>query len=53
MTQLSWKRKPKENGANYMALTGPMPDLESWSAKVPDPLAAIVKEWILYEDFRG
>ncbi|RDY14082.1 speE, partial [Mucuna pruriens] len=37
--QISWKRMPKENGENFMALTGPLPDLESWSASVPSPLS--------------
>ncbi|KAI9116284.1 hypothetical protein K1719_012451 [Acacia pycnantha] len=43
--QLSWKRMPKENGANFMALTGPMPDLQSWSASLPSPLSSNVKHW--------
>ncbi|KAL9321952.1 hypothetical protein ACSQ67_010005 [Phaseolus vulgaris] len=43
--QLSWKRMPKENGANFMALTGPLPDLDSWSASVPSPLSQSVKNW--------
>ncbi|KAJ7982127.1 S-adenosyl-L-methionine-dependent methyltransferases superfamily protein [Quillaja saponaria] len=43
--QLSWKRMPKENGANYMALTGPFPDLNSWSASIPSPLSTNVKNW--------
>ncbi|KAK7323775.1 hypothetical protein VNO77_27266 [Canavalia gladiata] len=43
--QLSWKRMPKENGENFMALTGPLPDLESWSASVPSALSLSVKDW--------
>ncbi|BAT93098.1 probable polyamine aminopropyl transferase [Vigna umbellata] len=43
--QVSWKRMPKENGANFMALTGPLPDLNSWSASVPSPLSQSVKNW--------
>ncbi|XP_061353955.1 uncharacterized protein LOC133298641 [Gastrolobium bilobum] len=43
--QLSWKRMAKENGANFMALTGSLPDLKSWSASVPSPLSASVKDW--------
>ncbi|KAK7401576.1 hypothetical protein VNO78_13166 [Psophocarpus tetragonolobus] len=43
--QLSWKRLSKENGANFMALTGPLPDLESWSSRVPSPLSTSVKKW--------
>ncbi|CAJ1958277.1 unnamed protein product [Sphenostylis stenocarpa] len=47
--QLSWKRMPKENGANFMALTGPLPDLNSWSASVPSPLSQSVKNWRLLD----
>jgi len=36
---------PKEYGANFMALTGPLPDLNSWSASVPSPLSQSVKNW--------
>jgi len=36
---------PKENGENFMALTGPLPDLDSWSASVPSPLSKSVKNW--------
>ncbi|XP_057726636.1 uncharacterized protein LOC130941992 isoform X1 [Arachis stenosperma] len=43
--QLSWKRMPKVSGENFMALTGSMPDLESWSASVSSPLSSNVKDW--------
>ncbi|KAK7271378.1 hypothetical protein RJT34_27216 [Clitoria ternatea] len=43
--QLSWKRMPKENGENFMALTGPLPDMESWSKSVSSPLSISVKDW--------
>ncbi|XP_040999231.1 uncharacterized protein LOC121245021 [Juglans microcarpa x Juglans regia] len=43
--QLSWKRMPKRDGENYLALTGPLPDLASWSAMVPGPLSQSVKQW--------
>jgi hypothetical protein len=36
---------PKRCGENYLALTGPLPDLTSWSAAVPDPLSESVKHW--------
>ena len=42
--QLSWKKMPKREGENYLALTGPLPDLISWSAIVPDPLRTAVKQ---------
>eukprot|EP00258_Populus_trichocarpa_P014477 XP_006368841.1 uncharacterized protein LOC7477773 isoform X1 [Populus trichocarpa] len=43
--QLSWKRVPESEGANYLALTGPLPDLTSWSAMVPVHLSAAVSKW--------
>ncbi|XP_008447062.1 uncharacterized protein LOC103489616 [Cucumis melo] len=47
--QLCWKKLPKEKGENYLALTGPFPELHSWSAVVPEPLRESVKEWRPYE----
>lgn len=43
--QLSWKRMTNKEGENYLALTGPLPDLISWSAVVPGPLSTAVKQW--------
>ena len=45
ISQLSWKRMPKETGENFMALTGPLPDLKYWSANVPSPLSTGVMDW--------
>ncbi|KAL6986558.1 hypothetical protein U1Q18_019915, partial [Sarracenia purpurea var. burkii] len=42
---LNWKKMPKEEGENYLALTGPLPDLNMWSAVVPDRLKFTVKQW--------
>ncbi|XP_043710819.1 uncharacterized protein LOC122659757 isoform X2 [Telopea speciosissima] len=42
---LSWKRMAKADGENYLALTGPLPDLNAWSAIVPDYLSSSVKQW--------
>ncbi|KAF6150824.1 hypothetical protein GIB67_020907 [Kingdonia uniflora] len=41
---LSWKRVEGE-GENYLALTGPLPDLDVWSASVPEKLSWNVKQW--------
>ncbi|XP_002526980.2 uncharacterized protein LOC8260364 [Ricinus communis] len=43
--QVNWKRMPETQGANYLALTGPLPDLTLWSSKVPDPLSENVRRW--------
>ncbi|XP_025888436.1 uncharacterized protein [Solanum lycopersicum] len=43
--QVSWKKLPKSAGENYLALTGPLPDLDIWSAHLPDQLSSSVKEW--------
>ncbi|XP_028083147.1 uncharacterized protein LOC114284450 isoform X2 [Camellia sinensis] len=44
-TWLNWKKMPKEDGDNYLALTGPLPDLSMWSAALPNPLSSTVKQW--------
>ncbi|KAK6948033.1 hypothetical protein RJ641_001506 [Dillenia turbinata] len=41
--QLCWKRIP--GGENYLAVTGPTPDLTLWSASVPFELRSSVKQW--------
>ncbi|XP_047315689.1 uncharacterized protein LOC124919487 [Impatiens glandulifera] len=43
--QVSWKNMPKENGLNCMALTGPLPDLKTWSSLLPDPLSSSIQQW--------
>ncbi|CAK8532144.1 unnamed protein product [Lathyrus sativus] len=43
--QVSWKRMSKKSGENFMALTGALPDLKSWSANVPSPLSTGVMDW--------
>ncbi|XP_050368533.1 uncharacterized protein LOC126786679 [Argentina anserina] len=43
--QVSWKKLPANFGANYLALTGPLPEITSWYAAVPGPLTAGVKQW--------
>lgn len=40
--ELSWK---KTEGDNYMALTGPLPDLEAWAGLVPSRLRENVRQW--------
>ncbi|XP_031287797.1 uncharacterized protein LOC116146527 isoform X1 [Pistacia vera] len=43
--EVCWKRMPKRNGENFLALTGPIPDLSLWSDNVPGPLSENVKQW--------
>ncbi|WOL07495.1 hypothetical protein Cni_G16237 [Canna indica] len=43
--KLSWKRMEEKESENYLALTGPMPDLDFWSAAVPSQLSMNVKDW--------
>ncbi|XVF56354.1 hypothetical protein PTKIN_Ptkin06aG0113200 [Pterospermum kingtungense] len=50
--QVNWKRMPEREGQNYLALTGPLPDLTSWSAIVPGRLSNTVKLWRPYRPFR-
>ncbi|KDP34909.1 hypothetical protein JCGZ_09197 [Jatropha curcas] len=43
--QVCWKRMPETEAANFLALTGPLPDLTLWSSKIPYPLSETVREW--------
>ncbi|XP_058084913.1 uncharacterized protein LOC131232589 isoform X4 [Magnolia sinica] len=42
---LSWKRMTEGEGENFLALTGPTPDLNAWSMAVPGPLSSNVTHW--------
>ncbi|XP_044371466.1 uncharacterized protein [Triticum aestivum] len=44
--QLNWKRLSEKESVNYVALTGPLPDLEEWSTSVPSELSLRVKQWV-------
>ncbi|CAN6314217.1 unnamed protein product [Urochloa humidicola] len=44
--QLNWKRLSEKESVNYVALTGPLPDLDEWSASVPSELSTKVKQWV-------
>lgn len=46
LVQVNWKKTPKSEGDNHLALTGPLPDLTSWAAALPDPLSSNVMQWI-------
>lgn len=43
--ELNWKLMPKEKGANFLALTGGLPDLAAWSSALPDELSSSVYQW--------
>lgn len=51
-TQVNWKKMPDTYGENYLALTGPLPDLVSWSDMVPGPLSTSVQQWRPYEPLK-
>ncbi|CAO2839882.1 unnamed protein product [Amaranthus hypochondriacus] len=42
---VNWKKMPENEGGNYMAFTGTLPDFDSWSASVPEKLGSSVKLW--------
>uniref|UniRef100_A0A7N0UVI8 S-adenosyl-L-methionine-dependent methyltransferase n=1 Tax=Kalanchoe fedtschenkoi TaxID=63787 RepID=A0A7N0UVI8_KALFE len=44
--ELCWKKMPRNEGENYMAMTGGMPELEKWEASVPEKLRAKVWGWM-------
>ncbi|EYU31224.1 hypothetical protein MIMGU_mgv1a019345mg [Erythranthe guttata] len=43
--QVNWKKMAKSAGENYLALTGPLPDLNTWSADLPNELNSGVNQW--------
>lgn len=43
--KLSWKRMEEKDSDNYLALTGPQPDFDAWSALLPTALSSNVKLW--------
>ncbi|KAJ3682063.1 hypothetical protein LUZ60_014636 [Juncus effusus] len=47
--QVCWKLVEETDCENYFAMTGPLPDLETWSGSVPDKLSSKVKDWKLCE----
>ncbi|KAK9705501.1 hypothetical protein RND81_07G061800 [Saponaria officinalis] len=42
---VNWKKMPENESGNYLAFTGPLPDIDLWSSKVPQKLAATVSLW--------
>eukprot|EP00268_Persea_americana_P028435 TRINITY_DN2760_c0_g1_i1.p1 TRINITY_DN2760_c0_g1~~TRINITY_DN2760_c0_g1_i1.p1 ORF type:complete len:191 (+),score=40.83 TRINITY_DN2760_c0_g1_i1:134-706(+) len=42
---LSWKRMTEGEGENFLALTGPFPNLNMWSASVPGQLSLNIRHW--------
>ncbi|GAA0154724.1 methyltransferase [Lithospermum erythrorhizon] len=44
-SQLSWMKLPKDKGANFLALTGPLPDLTLWADTLPEILRLEVRRW--------
>ncbi|XP_051148253.1 uncharacterized protein LOC127263323 [Andrographis paniculata] len=45
--QVSWKKMPPGAGENYLALTGPLPDLSEWSSALPSgsDLKSSIYKW--------
>uniref|UniRef100_A0A0D3FD90 PABS domain-containing protein n=2 Tax=Oryza TaxID=4527 RepID=A0A0D3FD90_9ORYZ len=48
--QLNWKRLSEKESVNYVALTGPLPDLDEWSTSVPSEMSSKVKQWAYASD---
>lgn len=44
--QLNWKRLSEKESVNYVALTGPLPNLDEWSTSVPSEMSTKVKQWV-------
>ncbi|KAL4187567.1 hypothetical protein AMTRI_Chr09g39640 [Amborella trichopoda] len=45
---LSWRKMEEGESLNYLALTGPPPDLSAWSAAVPSQLSSNIKNGNLF-----
>ncbi|KAL3637020.1 hypothetical protein CASFOL_019319 [Castilleja foliolosa] len=43
--KVNWKKMPKSAGENYLALTGYLPDLTTWSAALPNELKSSANQW--------
>ncbi|GER27946.1 S-adenosyl-L-methionine-dependentmethyltransferases superfamily protein [Striga asiatica] len=43
--QVNWKKLPPSAGENYLALTGSLPDMTTWSAALPNELKTKVNQW--------
>ncbi|XP_076946549.1 uncharacterized protein LOC143618110 [Bidens hawaiensis] len=43
--QVNWKNMGESESENYLALTGPLPDLTRWGAALPDRLGSSVVQW--------
>ncbi|CAA0839292.1 S-adenosyl-L-methionine-dependent methyltransferases superfamily protein [Striga hermonthica] len=43
--QVNWKKLPPSAGENYLALTGSLPDMTTWSAALPHELKTKVNQW--------
>ncbi|PWA39252.1 S-adenosyl-L-methionine-dependent methyltransferases superfamily protein [Artemisia annua] len=43
--QINWRMMPKSDGGNYLAFSGPLPDLTTWAAALPDRLSSSVVQW--------
>ncbi|XP_021740818.1 uncharacterized protein LOC110707092 [Chenopodium quinoa] len=42
---VNWKKMPDNESGNYLAFTGPLPDLDLWSHSVPEKLSSAVNQW--------
>lgn len=43
--ELNWKLLPENKGANFLGLTGALPDLSAWSSALPHELRSSVHQW--------
>ncbi|KAL3505678.1 hypothetical protein ACH5RR_031060 [Cinchona calisaya] len=43
--ELNWKIMAENKGANFLGLTGDLPDLSTWSSALPDELSYSVHQW--------
>ncbi|CAN6463754.1 unnamed protein product [Victoria cruziana] len=44
-SEVSWKEMEQRESLNFLALTGPLPDLDQWAQAVPQKLSSNVRQW--------
>ncbi|KAF3784805.1 hypothetical protein EJ110_NYTH29277 [Nymphaea thermarum] len=44
-SEVNWKKMEQGESLNFLALTGPLPDVDQWAQTVPEKLSSNVRQW--------
>ncbi|XP_031474827.1 uncharacterized protein LOC116247023 [Nymphaea colorata] len=44
-SEVNWKKMEQGESLNFLALTGPLPDVDQWAQAVPEKLSSNVRQW--------